>query len=179
MPTEKSTDTASLLPGAMGHVSKTQLKKASHDLQDLGEALVALPDDRLETLPISETLLDAVREFKRTRSHEGRRRQMQYIGKLMRRTDAEPIREAVAALQLGSAKDTLALHNAERWRVELIAEDDALTRWMVEHPNTDLQQLRSLVRSARKDAALAPERRSGRAFRELFQFIKQSEADDV
>jgi ribosome-associated protein len=180
MPTVKSTD-ADLdtdsdvaVPGAMGQISKTQLKKASHDLQELGEALVALPDDRLNALPIAESLLDAVREFKRTRSHEGRRRQMQYIGKLMRRTDAEPIREAVAGMQLGSAKDTLALHQAEGWRVELISDDAALTRWMAEHPKTDVQQLRSLLRNARKDAALAPEQRSGRAFRELFQFIKQS-----
>ena len=166
------------VPGAMGQISKTQLKKASHDLQDLGEALVALPDDRLNALPIAESLLDAVREYKRTRSHEGRRRQMQYIGKLMRRNDADPIREAVASMQLGSAKDTLALHEAERWRAELIASDDTLTRWMAEHPKTDAQQLRSLVRNARKDAALVPEKRSGRAFRELFQFIKQHAGAD-
>ena len=179
MPTVKSTDAETdtdndvSVPGAMGLISKTQLKKASHDLQELGEALVALPDDRLNALPIAESLLDAVREYKRTRSHEGRRRQMQYIGKLMRRNDADPIREAVAHMQMGSAKDTLALHEGERWRAELIADDEALTRWMAEHPQSDAQQLRSLVRNARKDAALVPEKRSGRAFRELFQFIKQ------
>jgi ribosome-associated protein len=185
MPPAKSTETeladdrAGVVTGALGQVSKTQLKKASHDLQDLGEALVALPDERLNTLPIGEGLLDAVREYKRTRSHEGRRRQMQYIGKLMRRTDAEPIRDAVAGMQLGSAKDTLALHQAERWRAELIADDESLTRWMSAHPKTDLQQLRSLVRNARKDAALQAEQRSGRAYRELFRFIKQlSGADD-
>ena len=153
--------------------SKTQLKKASHDLQDLGEALVALPDDRLAGLPMDESLLEAIREFKRTRSHEGRRRQMQYIGKLMRRNDPEPLREAVAAMQLGRAKDSLALHEAERWRTELIASDDALTRWTAEHPDSDSQQLRSLIRAARKDAAAAPEQRSGRAYRELFKFIRQ------
>src|SRR6185369_17143968 len=119
-------------------------KKASHELQDLGEALVAMPEDRLSGLGIDETLLDAIREYKRTRTHEGRRRQMQYIGKLMRRTDPEPLREAVAAMQLGRAKDALALHEAERWRNELIASDDALTRWMAAHPASDLQQLRSL-----------------------------------
>ncbi|WP_280150707.1 ribosome biogenesis factor YjgA [Piscinibacter sp. XHJ-5] len=153
--------------------SKTQRKKASHDLQDLGEALVAMPDDRLADLAMDETLLEAIREYKRTRSHEGRRRQMQYIGKLMRRADPEPLREAVAAMQLGRAKDALALHEAERWRVELIAGDEALTRWTAEHPQADLQQLRSLVRAARKDAAAAPEQRSGRAYRDLFKFIKQ------
>jgi ribosome-associated protein len=175
---DRDTDSDVSVPGAMGLISKTQLKKASHDLQELGEALVALPDDRLNALPIAESLLDAVREYKRTRSHEGRRRQMQYIGKLMRRNDADPIREAVADMQMGSAKDTLALHEGERWRAELIADDAALTRWMAEHPQTDAQQLRSLVRNARKDAALVPEKRSGRAFRELFQFIKQHAGAD-
>jgi ribosome-associated protein len=152
--------------------SKTRLKKESHDLQDLGEALVGLPANRLEGLGLSERVLDAVAEYKRTRTHEGKRRQMQYIGKLMRGVDAAPIREAVASSQLGQAKDSLALHEAERWRVELMASDDALTRWTTDHPQTDLQQLRSLIRAARKDAAAAPEQRSGRAFRELFQFIK-------
>jgi ribosome-associated protein len=158
--------------GALERVSKTRLKQASHDLQDLGQALVDLPVDRLDALPISETLLEAVREFKRTRTHEGKRRQMQYIGKLMRRTDAEPIRQVVTDMQLGRAKDALALHQAERWRAELIAGDDAATRWITEHPQTDARQLRNLVRNARKDASLVAEQRSGRAFRELFQFIR-------
>ena len=156
-----------------GRPSKTQLKKTSHELQDLGETLVDLSDERLAALALDEPLVDAIRAYRRTRSHEGRRRQMQYIGKLMRRTDPEPLREAVAALQLGTARDALALHQAERWRVELIAGDDALTRWTAEHPHTDLQQLRSLVRAARKDAAATPEQRSGKAFRELFKFIRQ------
>ena len=154
--------------------SKTQLKKASHELQDLGEALVELPEDRLADLSIDDTLIEAIREYKRTRSHEGRRRQMQYIGKLMRRTDPEPLREAVAAIQLGRAKDSLALHEAERWRNELIASDDALTRWTAAHPQGDVQQLRSLIRAARKDAAASPEQRSGKAYRDLFKFIRQN-----
>ena len=149
-----------------GRPSKTRLKQDSHELQDLGEALVELPENRLDGLAISESLLDAVREYKRTRTHEGKRRQMQYIGKLMRRNDTEPIRQAVTDMQMGRAKDSLALHQAERWRAELIASDDALTRWTSEHPQTDVQQLRSLVRSARKDAALVPEQRNGRAYRD-------------
>jgi ribosome-associated protein len=176
-PLEVASDVADMAASGLDRPSKTRLKKESHDLQELGLAVVELPDDRLAALQISETLLDAVREYKRTRTHEGRRRQMQYIGKLMRRTDAEPIREAVAAMQLGSAKDTLALHEGERWRAELIADDAALTRWTAEHPHTDMQQLRSLVRNARKDAALQAEQRSGRAFRELFQFVKQHGGD--
>jgi ribosome-associated protein len=152
--------------------SKTRRKKDSHDLQDLGEALVALPDNRLAGLPMDESLRDAILAYKRTRTHEGRRRQMQYVGKLMRRSDPEPLREAVAAMQLGSAKESLALHETERWRAELIASDGALTRWMEEHPDTDLQMMRSVIRAARKDAAAQPEQRSGKAFRELFKLIK-------
>ena len=158
--------------------SKTRRKQDSHELQTLGEALTEMPTDRLTALSLPEPLLDALHEWKRTRSHEGKRRQMQYIGKLMRGTDAEPIRQAVAEAQLGRARDSLALHNAERWRTELIASDDAATRWIAEHPGTDAQRLRSLVRNARKDAALTPEKRSGRAYRELFQFIKQQGDDE-
>jgi ribosome-associated protein len=158
--------------------SKTQLKKAMHELQDLGEALVALPEDRVAALALPESLLVALQEFKRTRTHEGRRRQMQYIGKLMRRTDPEPIRQAVAAMRLGQAKDALTLHQAEDWRKRMIESDDAMTGWAAEFPASDLQQLRSLVRAARKDAAVAPELRSGRAYRELFQFIKQAQQGD-
>ncbi len=153
--------------------SKTQRKKASHALQELGEAVLALPDARLDALPMDEALRDAIRSYKQTRSHEGRRRQMQYIGKLMRRADPAPLEEAVAAMQLGRAQDSLALHEAEHWRAELIADDAALTRWTAAHPQADVQQLRSLVRAARKDAAALPEQRSGRAYRELFKFIRQ------
>ena len=153
--------------------SKTRLKQEAHDLQELGEAVVALPDARIDTLAVSETLLDAIRQFKKTKTFEGRRRQMQYIGKLMRIHDVEAIRQAVTDMQLGRAQDSLALHQAERWRAELLADDDAATRWITGHPETDVQQLRSLIRAARKDAAAAPEKRSGHAFRELFQFVKQ------
>lgn len=168
-PTEPSPDEA--LP--LQRPSKTQRKKVSHDLQDLGEELVKLPQDRLDDLRLPEPLLDALAEWRRTRSFEGKRRQMQYIGKLMRNVDAEPLREAVTAFKLGSARDTLALHEAERWRAELLADDEALTGWVQAHPDTDVQQLRTLIRAARKDAAAAPEQRSGRGYRELFQFIKR------
>jgi ribosome-associated protein len=152
--------------------SKTALKKQAHEQQTLGEALAALPDARLAALEMPEALRDALHEYQRTRSHEGRRRQRQLIGKLMRHADLAPLQEAVAAAQLGTAHDALALHRAEHWRVELMADDEALTRWLAEYPDTDAQQLRSLIRNARKDAALPPEQRHGRAWRELFQFLK-------
>lgn len=157
--------------------SKSAKKREAHDLQSIGQALAAMPDGALAAAPMSDTLRDAIAEFRRTRSHEGRRRQLQYIGRLMRDEDVEPLREAVAAAQLGRAHDSLALHRTEQWRAELVASDEALTRWMSEHPSTDLQQLRALIRNARKDAALPPEQRHGRAWRELFQYLKPLLAD--
>jgi ribosome-associated protein len=120
-----------------------------------------------------EILRDAIAEFRRTRSFEGKRRQMQYVGKLMRGADEAMLREAVSAATVGSAKETLLLHETERWRAELIADDETLTTWLHEHPDTDTQQLRSLVRAARRDAKdLVPEARQPKSHRELFQFIK-------
>jgi ribosome-associated protein len=160
--------------------SKTKLKQQSHDLQDLGVALAALSDGRLAALDMPESLRDAIELYRRTRSHEGRRRQMQYIGKLMRHADEKPLREAVAEAEIGSARLTLMLHECERWRDMLLADDEALTRWIDNYPQSDAQHLRSLVRAARREAAV-PEQRHSRAHRELFQFIKpflNAEGDD-
>lgn len=152
--------------------SRTQLKLESDALQRLGEELLELPDSRLDAIGMEENLRQALREAKKITAHGGRKRQLQYIGKLMRQVEAEPLREAVAAFKLGHAHDQLRLHKLEALREELIASDEALQRYIGAHPGVDVQQLRSLVRSARKDAAANPEARSGRGFRELFQFLK-------
>jgi ribosome-associated protein len=152
--------------------SKTALKRQAHELQSLGLALAQLSDNQLAAAPMPESLREAIEMYRRTKSHEGRRRQLQYVGKLMRTADREPLEEAVAAAKVPSARMTLMLHRAERWREELVAGDEALTRWMAEHPDTEAQQLRALVRNARKDTAMPPEQRHGKAWRELFQFIK-------
>lgn len=158
--------------------SKTQLKKAMHELQELGKELLALPDARLQSLSMPESLRLALQELKRTRSHEGRRRQLQYVGKLMRGADAQPLREAVAAQQLGPARETYALHEAERWRDRLLESDAALTDWLALHPEADAQALRTLIRNARREApeAAPPESagrapRKGRSHRELFRML--------
>ena len=162
--------------------SRNELKKQMHDLQELGEAVAALPADRLDKLNLDERLRDAIDELRRTRSFEGKRRQLQYVGKLMKAEDPEPLREAVASYRVGSATDTLALHQAEYWRDQLLAGDDALNTWVKEHPETDVQQLRSLVRAARKEK-LEPGERHGRAYRDLFKLVKEQlqavpESDD-
>ena len=160
--------------------SRSMLKRASQALQALGQQLLDMPESRLVEIDMPERLRDALADYKKTRSFEGKRRQLQFIGKVMREVDAEPLREAVAQYQLGHAHNALALHQAERWRAELIADDkDAVTRWVADFPDTDVQQLRTLIRNARKDASLDLEKRNGRAFRELFQFIKRAmEAQD-
>ncbi len=152
--------------------SKSQRKRDADALQQLGAELAELPEARLAALELPDALRAALAELRRTRSHEGRRRQLQYIGKQMRSTDPAPLREAVAAFQLGPAQQALALHEAERWRAALVADDAALTRWAAQFPRSDLQQLRSLVRAARADAQTAPEQRHGRGWRALFRFIR-------
>ena len=154
--------------------SKSALKRAMHELQDLGEELVSMPDARLAAIEMPERLRDALDAWKTTRSFEGKRRQMQFIGKVLRLIDAEPLREAVATFKLGHARNALALHECEAWRTRLLDDEkNALNEWVEVYPATDLQQLRNLIRQARKDAAAAPEQRNGRSYRELFQFIKR------
>ena len=147
-------------------MSKTDLKKHSDDLQDLGENLLTLRSDLMTRLreghDIPEKLIDALVEAKRITNFEGRRRQMQYIGKLMRKLPDETIAAMEAALEeqrKPSARETLALHLAEHWRDRLIADDGALSEWLQSDPEADVQQLRALIRQARKDAQGVTERR--------------------
>ena len=167
--------------------SKTELKAHSTELQDLGEQLLTLRADLKDPLDLPTRLMDALAELARITSFEGRRRQSQYVGKQMRLLDEAQIgaiRAALEVQQKGSAKDTLRLHAAERWRDRLIAEDAAVNAWVTQFPDTDLQQLRALVRQARKDAPPANQaevdqskgqvQRHGRAYRELFQLVREA-----
>jgi len=165
----------------VGPPSKTQLKAEADEKQALGEALLTLRADLMAKLELPEKLLDAIAEAKKITNFEGRRRQMQFIGKLMRPLDTEPIRAAIDEQANGSAQLTLALHLAEQWRDKLIASDDALGDWLTEHPATDSQQLRALIRQARKDAK--PEKpgeapRHGKSYREIFQLVRETLAQE-
>jgi ribosome-associated protein len=162
--------------------SKTDLKRESTELQKIGEALLTLRSDLMQSLPLPEKLADAIDQAQRITNFEGKRRQMQFIGKLMRGLDPQvlqAVRDALEAQRKGSAQDAQALHDAEKWRDDLIARDEAFEKWLAAHPDTDTQQLRALIRQARKDVqpdqdaiskGLAP--RQGRAFREIFQLVK-------
>ena len=165
-----------------GPPSKTQLKAEADEKQALGEALLTLRADLMARLDLPEKLLDAITQAKRITHFEGRRRQLQFIGKLMRPLDAGPIRAAIDEQANGSAELTLALHLAEQRRDRLIASDDALGAWLSEFPGTDSQQLRALVRQARKDIT-KPETpgqapRHGKAYREIFQLVRQAMAGE-
>ena len=167
--------------------SRTDLKRESDELQDLGKELLTLRADLFDAVGLPDKLVEAINEAKRITNFEGKRRQMQYVGKLMRKLEPELVQAARQALEeqhKGSAAEKMQLHLAEHWRDRLIADDEALAAWMAEHPDTDTQQLRALIRQARKDAqpagkeanvqvsqGLAP--RKGRAYRELFQLVRE------
>lgn len=158
--------------------SKTELKRESTELQLLGEQLVGLRAGLSGALELPDKLVDALQAAGRITDFEGRRRQLQFVGKLMRRLDAETldaVRAALAAQRAPSAQETEALHEAERWRASLLADDAALRDWIEQHPATDAQALRALLRQARRDAV--PERpgeavRHGRSYREIFRIVK-------
>lgn len=165
--------------------SKSQLKRDMLALQALGAALTGFSAQQVSSLNLPATLAEALSTYRNTKSHEGRRRQMQYIGKLMRQIDAAPVRAAVEAQRAGRSLDAARLHAAEQWRDELIADDEALQRWAAERPQSDLQHIRSLVRSARKDAQAAARLAAAnqtvaasRAARELFRAVRDA-LDDV
>ena len=154
-----------------GFVSRSQRKRDVEELQKLGAALVDLAPALLEAITLPEELAAAVREAQRIRSHEARRRQLQYIGKLMRSVDPEPVRAALAAIAGQSAAARARHRRLEDWRARLIDDDGALTEFAAAHPGADLQALRALIRNARKEIA---ENRPPRAQRELFRVLRES-----
>ena len=150
-------------------VSRTKKKQHVEELQKLGAALVALAPVQLDALAIPAVLLAAVREARRITSHEAKRRQLQFIGKLMRKIDPEPVRAAIAAMAGQSATARAQQKRLESWRERLIGNDGALTAYASEHPGIDLQGLRTLIRNARKEIA---EAKPPRAQRELFRLLR-------
>ena len=146
------------------------------DLQDLGVQLVELNEQQLATMQLPESLLDAVLEARRLSKHEAKRRQMQFIGRLMRDIDAAPIRDRLEKWLGQGREHTAPVHALERWRDELLAGDPALARFLEAYPGADSQQLRSLIRNARREqgAALPP-----KSYRELFRALREMTAKDI
>ncbi|AKU23828.1 ribosome biogenesis factor YjgA [Massilia sp. NR 4-1] len=156
--------------------SKTELKRQSDALQDLGRELVEQPRDRVKRVPMPEDVRDAILECQNIKNHEGRRRQMQFIGKKMRSLTEEEvaaIQRTIEGWKGASKADTAALHALERRREKLLADDNALTTLLAEHAELDAQHLRTLIRNARKEQA---EHKPPKAYREIFQILKDLDA---
>jgi ribosome-associated protein len=157
-------------PAELVAPSKTRRKKDMIALQDLGEALVALDPGKLAGLDLPERLSDAIALARTLTKHEARRRQMQYIGRLMREVDPEPIRATLAGFERLSHAERAHFAAAERWRDRLLGESDAIAAFVTEHPDVDGAALAELVREARA------ERASGRpphSFRALFRLVSR------
>jgi ribosome-associated protein len=154
-------------------VSKTRRKQEMHELQALGAELARLPEAQLEAIELPEELREALLEARRISSHEAKRRQMQYVGRLMRGLDPEPIRARLGEIEGSSARATARHRRLETWRERLLGDDAALTEFAAEHPGADLQALRTLIRNARKEAG---EGKPPRAYRELFRVLKAIES---
>ena len=170
--------------------TKTDLKRESDALQDLGKELMTLRSDLFKRLQLSDQLIDALAEAKRITNFEGKRRQMQYVGKLMRKLTPEQVaavKQALDEQRNGSASEKMSLQVAEQWRDRLIVEEAALSIWLEHFPGSDVQQLRSLIRQSRKDLEKAKEQAAaaagpdaepkevskGRAYRDLFQLVRE------
>lgn len=153
------------------YVSKSQRKREVEALQDMGAELVKLSTDRIKKLDLPDELRTAVLECQRIKSNGALRRQMQYIGKVMRNIDVEPIAEQLAEIRGESTIAKARFHELERWRERLLESDDVLTDWMTRHPDSDAQQLRQLIRNARKEAELGKPPKSSR---ELFKLLRDA-----
>ncbi|MDD2914206.1 MAG: ribosome biogenesis factor YjgA [Gallionella sp.] len=150
--------------------SKTKIKKQMHELRDLGEELTDLSKDQLAQLDIPENLRDAVREMKNINKFGAQRRQLQYIGKLMRDVDPAPIIAKLNAWKGYSQQHTAYMHQLERWRERLLESDAALTELLAAHPQADAQRLRALIRNAHKEREA---NKPPKNFREIFQVLRE------
>jgi ribosome-associated protein len=153
--------------------SKSELKRQMNELQKLGEQLVDEPRDRVKRVPMPDEVRDAILMCQTITNHEGRRRQLQYVGKMMRTLNEDEvaaIQRTIDSWKGASKAETAALHALERRREKLLADDKALTQLLSEHPELDGQQMRTLIRNARKEQA---DNKPPKAYREIFQILKE------
>lgn len=153
--------------------SKSQRKRDMIALQKIGEQLVNESPDRVNRIAMPDSLKTAIVECRRIKNHEGRRRQLQYIGKLMRSLDEQTvasINQIIESWKGLSKSDTLLMHTLERQREKLLTDDNALTGFLNQYPHADGQQMRTLIRNARKETAAG---KPPRAYREIYRLLKQ------
>jgi ribosome-associated protein len=158
-------------PGDPAAPSKTRRKKDMHALQDLGESLVALDPAKLAELGLPERLVDALALARSITRHEARRRQMQFVGRLMRDVDPEPIRAALERSAGVSRAERVQFAAAERWRDRLLTDADAAGEFVAAHPDVDASALAELVREARAERASGRPPHKSRA---LFRLVARS-----
>lgn len=163
--------------------SKSQIKRDMHALLDLGRELISLPPAKLAQLPLDEPLRDAIALAQRINSNEGRRRQVHYVGKLMRQADVPALRAQLSLWANGSREQTRTMHRLEALRDRLIDSDEALTQLLERFPGLDIQSLRAQIRATRKEArdnAALPQGRepARKHFRALFQTLKTLDFED-
>lgn len=156
-------------------ISKTQRKAEADALQVIGKKLVDLPSDRITKLNLPEGLYDAVFEARRLKSYGAIRRQLQYIGRLMRDVDAESITEQLSRWEGKHHEENARFHALERWRDRLINEaatpqSDALQAFVTQYPNSEIQRLRHLSRNALKEQSTSGPLKSSR---ELFKLLRE------
>jgi len=154
---------------SMEEKSKTQKKKDALSLQKLGERLVGLSNDLINEIHLPPDLHDAVMDAKTIKKHGALKRQMQYIGSLMRKCDPGPIEEALHNLDAGNYRKAVEFQQLEHWRDELISGNDTLLDEIANVcPDCDRQRLSRLVRQARKEINEA----SPKASRALFRYLR-------
>lgn len=156
--------------------SKTKIKEAMHELQDLGAELTELSVGQLKKIEMPENLMDAIRECQKISSHGARRRQMLYIGKLMRNIDDEPIRAGLALIRGESTAESARLHRLERMRTRLIEDESVLSEIATTWPGADLQHLRQLRRNVLKEKEA---NKPPKNFRAIFQVLQDLDKNGV
>jgi len=150
--------------------SKSQLKRDADALKQLGETITRFNHDQINSLPLSEDLRDAIFTYQRIKQHGGRKRQLQYIGKLMRSSDSDAIRAEVDKILNVSVLETARLHRIESLRDTLIQQGDAvLGEVLSNYPQADRQHLRQLIRNANHELKADKPPRSSR---ELFRYLR-------
>ena len=151
-------------------VSKTQIKNEMNERQALGMQLTKLAPDTLKKIGLSEELLEAVLFYKKITANGALKRQAQFIGRLMRDTDPEPIQAYLNKLKGDNAEHNAAMQRLELLRERLLESDDALTELISSKPELPISELRTLIRNARREKE---QNKPPKAFRELFQLLKQ------
>lgn len=152
-------------------VSKSELKRDMQELKKLGEDLVELPEKQLEKIAMPPQLSEAVYLARRLKHREGRRRQLQFIGKLLRDMDVTEIRQQLEQFQLQSRAFRQQFQQLEQWRDRLIADgDSAIGEFLQQHPSADRQQIRQLVRQAQKEQS---QQKTPAASRKLFKYLRE------